>query len=1079
MPPAHSPQPAEAGRSRALLAWRAATLDERLTAARARADAPRADVSALAPWARALAPKDAQAFARRLAWDGLDAGLVLAALADVPAEGEAAPPASWTAWLDRFAEAAASPMEQGLDPGETGESGPRPEPPFVELWTPLVTAVTKELRARAGTASRRLSPAALAAFQRRLRSEMSAAGELAVFQELHARAIGYDRFVRGTLADGYLGLFDAYPVLARQIAILAETWTASTVEMLSRLERDLEAVAGAFAGGKDPGGIAAARPALSDRHHGGRRVAVLTFASGLRLVYKPREIAIEQAFQRFLAWCGERGLEPRPRPLAMIARDGYGWVEHASEAELRSKDEVEAYYGRAGSLLALAHLLRARDLHMDNVVATAEGPVLVDTEAVLQPVDAAEAAAAGEPAATDRANARLRYSCLATGLLTFLQTDAGGAVFDIGGLRGEGGQKEGAPRRVWRALRTDAIHHAAETGFAPGLPNRVRLGGVVQKPEWSADALRAGFASACRFVLARRDEMLAADGPLAAFAGLSTRVVFRPTHQYAALQQVLASPRYQRTGYERSMAVDSLNRVFGAQESRPALWPLVGDERRALDGLDIPRFSMPVDATEVPSASGEAVRGHFVRSGMSAVREAIERLAEPRIAEEIEVLDAVLSSALEGEAHAPAPGSAGGHEDELADGGALPDDRALVQAAEEIGDTLLRRAIRGEDGALTWVGASALRLDPAGRQARHDLYDGTAGIGLFLSALAAVTGEARWAAGARGAAATLAREIGEGAGEGAPLGAGTGIGSRVWTLTWMGRLLGDERGIALARLAARGITPAALARDSALDVAGGTAGALLGLVALHEACGDDVLLEQALACGLHLLEARVETGPGAAAWPGPGGRALAGFAHGASGIACALARLAERTDEPRWGEAVAAARRHERSLFVPAEGNWRLPGEPGPSRVAWCHGAPGVGLARAESIAVAPGGEVAEEIEVAMATTARGDPTRLDHLCCGNLGRSDVLLTVGRRRGRGDLVEQGRALARAVAARARRRGHWGIGVAEFEGRAFRPGFFQGLSGIGYQLLRTVVPGRLPSVLAFEARLSIGRAGEEV
>ena len=59
------------------------------------------------------------------------------------------------------------------------------------------------------------------------------------------------------------------------------------------------------------------------------------------------------------------------------------------------------------------------------------------------------------------------------------------------------------------------------------------------------------------------------------------------------------------------------------------------------------------------------------------------------------------------------------------------------------------------------------------------------------------------------------------------------------------------------------------------------------------------------------------------------------------------------------------------------------------------------------------------------------------------------------------------ALAAGVAERARTSGRFGLRSSEFEARAFRPGFFQGLSGIGYQLLRTAAPNRLPSVLGFQ------------
>ena len=44
---------------------------------------------------------------------------------------------------------------------------------------------------------------------------------------------------------------------------------------------------------------------------------------------------------------------------------------------------------------------------------------------------------------------------------------------------------------------------------------------------------------------------------------------------------------------------------------------------------------------------------------------------------------------------------------------------------------------------------------------------------------------------------------------------------------------------------------------------------------------------------------------------------------------------------------------------------------------------------------------------------------------------------------------------------------------------FEPGFFQGLSGIGYQLLRLAAPSRLPSVLSFESRVAVGSEKVEV
>ena len=54
-------------------------------------------------------------------------------------------------------------------------------------------------------------------------------------------------------------------------------------------------------------------------------------------------------------------------------------------------------------------------------------------------------------------------------------------------------------------------------------------------------------------------------------------------------------------------------------------------------------------------------------------------------------------------------------------------------------------------------------------------------------------------------------------------------------------------------------------------------------------------------------------------------------------------------------------------------------------------------------------------------------------------------------------------LASQVVARAEEKGHYGYGPI----LDFHPGFFQGASGIGYQLLRLAYPEQLPSVLLWE------------
>ena len=88
----------------------------------------------------------------------------------------------------------------------------------------------------------------------------------------------------------------------------------------------------------------------------------------------------------------------------------------------------------------------------------------------------------------------------------------------------------------------------------------------------------------------------------------------------------------------------------------------------------------------------------------------------------------------------------------------------------------------------------------------------------------------------------------------------------------------------------------------------------------------------------------------------------------------------------------------------------------------------------------------------------------LDHLCCGNLGRTDFLLTAGLRLGRPELTGLARDRAATVLARSEARS----GFTWLSGDdSINPSLFQGIAGIAYQLLRLAKPAALPSVLLWD------------
>jgi lantibiotic modifying enzyme len=253
-----------------------------------------------------------------------------------------------------------------------------------------------------------------------------------------------------------------------------------------------------------------------------------------------------------------------------------------------------------------------------------------------------------------------------------------------------------------------------------------------------------------------------------------------------------------------------------------------------------------------------------------------------------------------------------------------------------------------------------------------------------------------------------------------------------------------------------------------LDVFEGIAGEILALLAVRELLPDDELLDPAVACGRRLLaEARPAAG-GGTAWPTVNGRLLTGFSHGAAGIALALARLSAATGERSFHDAAVEAVRYEDSIRDDEVGNWpdlREDDQPA-YKANWCHGAPGIGLARLSGRECLEGPEIVHDIDVAVATTRAVALTGPDHLCCGSLGRVEFLLSAGRTRGDADVEAEGRRRLEVIAGRAVAHGGFDLS-AVLPGRVYVPGFFMGLSGIGYLLARSFRPDLVPSVLAWD------------
>jgi type 2 lantibiotic biosynthesis protein LanM len=845
-----------------------------------------------------------------------------------------------------------------------------------------------------------------------------------------------------------------YPVLARAVVEKVDRWKMVSLELLERLAADWTDLRALFSPDREAGPLVELRTGLGDSHRGGRSVTLFRFASGLRLIHKPKSLEVEAAFQKLLEWAGEKGFQPSFRTLRLLDRGSYGWIEFVEAGPCDDAEAVLRFYQRQGGYLALLWLLDATDVHWENLIAAGEHPVLVDLEILFEP----RTNELGREVDEARVGRVLEKNVLTLGLLpTRMWTEGDGEGVDLSGLAGSGGQILPSVLRS-EGVGTDEMRYSLQPVEIPAGENLPVLNGEPVSVSRYVDEVVDGFTRMVRLFLAHREELAAPEGPLAAFAEAEVRIVVRPTRTYAMLYFESFHPFLLGDALDRDRL---FGRLWLAAREHPMVERLIPYELRALLGGDIPLFTTRPGTRDVWSSDGERFPDLQPDTGLERVARRLAALDEPELTRQAWLVHNSLASIdLQTGKHAEYPFRP-----------ADPPSRdELLTAAVEVGDRLAALALRGPRDAHWFapqmVGSRNWVLQPA----RLDLHLGLPGIALFLAWLGELTGERRFTSLARATVATLRTMIRSKLLSNP--GAFSGWGGVVWTLTHLGVLWNEEPFLAEAGRVAQEEIPPLIPQDTNNDLIGGASGCLISLLTLHGVRPSDRLVEAAVQCGERLLARALPMERGLGwrldlAGPTP----LAGLSHGVAGIAWPLLRLAALTGDGRFREAALEGIEYERSLFQPAQQNWpdlrqgsTLEEAVEPYFMwAWCHGAPGIGLGRLAGLPWLDDPAVRDEIETAVESTIERGFGRNHCLCHGDMGNLEAVTLAAERLGRPDWAERAARIAGGILAGIREHG-WLLGLP---GRTESPGLMLGLAGIGYGLLRLAAPERVPSVLVLE------------
>lgn len=880
----------------------------------------------------------------------------------------------------------------------------------------------------------------------------------------------YHDFVERARTSGLHELILDRPVLGRMLVNIVDLFESSNDRFFADFSNDIHRLKTLVNGSLAE--LVDLSCGHSDPHEGGRSVVFLGFASGAKLVYKPRGLALDRHWQELVTWAASVGLpSPGVAPFVDCGRHGWqAWVEQAPSA---TEAEVHRYFEKCGVALALLQIAGANDIHQENVIAVADTPFFIDLETLVAGATVKEDTRCN-PAARKAASvvADTVWNSL---LLPRFTQDPGGSRRRTGGLAPA--DTDDAMGWQFTLPNTDQMDFEQAPTPAARRFNLPVMLGVEVNPGDHVDRIIHGYTQTMEVL---RDDAPAPAASLTALESTAHRCLARPTGTYGEMINLLRDPATQLNGVMWSARLE-----FEYEGVAPAGLlddiGLIRAERRSMVRLDVPRFERAGVNQPLYDSDGVVYRAQERELTPSERWVALARRSD-------DAMDIrLIRFAFRGLEEEPVPDTAGAEE--------TLKSRRVSDAQVDISNSVLKASAQAQvaqivqivkdravvsQGMATWCDFEA-RPDGGAeyKPMSMTLYGGIAGITVFLAAASQFLKDLEAADLTAKSLRAIAWEAD--AANDAVARRELTVGSRgltVYALTVVNGFLNDETSLQAARSLASGLDWEAMQllggeqelRNEHIDLLDGACGVIVGLTHLWRATQEREWLDKACRLADRLCDL-ADTTQVARIWPITSEQpAYIGLAHGAAGMLLALEQLERALISTALSDRCARHRSVIHALrailertYDPARDDWpselREIESDGPCMEddgvylgRWCHGRAGIGWAETHGVgATAPRG---------MAGAMRSAVKPLDLLCCGNFGVLDWL--VGSSAKYAEATSGAAEIANEVLRQLQQTGHYRLSLDSHE-----LSFFRGLTGVGYAWLRVLDPQKFPSVLGFQ------------
>lgn len=247
--------------------------------------------------------------------------------------------------------------------------------PFQHLYEPIIGSLASELRLKIDTKNiALLSEEAWNSLTDQLLEKLSALHAAILYKlfiektklfsenpdsnltKPHSRSDIYKSFIQEVKSFQYKKIIEEYPVLLRCATEICDQWLFAATSLIQRLNSDYTVIKTEL----DPtlptakfaeGVVVEVTGGLSDPHNDGQTVQIIKFKTGLKVVYKPKTLKIDVAWNSLINDLNESNAPIDLSIAKVVDKEKYGWSEFVSHASVIDSSEFAGFYKRSGALL--------------------------------------------------------------------------------------------------------------------------------------------------------------------------------------------------------------------------------------------------------------------------------------------------------------------------------------------------------------------------------------------------------------------------------------------------------------------------------------------------------------------------------------------------------------------------------------------------------------------------------------------------------------------------------------------------------------------------------------------------------